>query len=155
MFPFASPQNSRMRTASLVAQLARKKITMELGNFSLSLVVKDIAASRAFYEKLGFERIDGVPEQGWLILKNGAAIIGLFHGMFEKNMLTFQPPDVRAIQRELKAAGITLTKEADESKTGTDSLSLIDPDGNPILMDQPMTPEERAAWDAKSGGEQN
>lgn len=126
---------------------------MDLGNFSVSLAVRDLGASRAFYETLGFARIDGVEEQGWLILKNGAAIIGLFQGMFEQNILTFQPPDVRAVQRELKAAGISLTKEADETTTGTDSLTLSDPDGNAILMDQPMTPEERAAWDAKGGGQ--
>jgi lactoylglutathione lyase len=122
--------------------------TMELGNFSVSLAVKDLAASRAFYEKLGFKTMGGEASQGWLILKNGSTIIGLFQGMFEKNMLTFNPgwdaeannletfTDVRELQRQLKAAGVTLMTEADESSKGPAHFMVVDPDGNPILVDQ-------------------
>lgn len=121
---------------------------MKLGAFSISLAVKDIAASRAFYEKLGFEQVLGDQTQNWLILRNGETTVGLFHGMFERNMLTFNPgwnsqaeplkefEDIREIQRSLKASGLALTSEADESTTGPASLTLIDPDGNPILLDQ-------------------
>ena len=121
---------------------------MQLGAFSISLAVKDLAASRAFYEKLGFKEFGGNPAQNWLILKNGDHIIGLFQGMFEKNMLTFNPgwdqkakaldgfTDVREIQRQLKAQGVALDSEADESTTGPASIILTDPDGNPVLIDQ-------------------
>jgi len=121
---------------------------MNLGAFSVSLAVKDIAASRAFYEALGFEQVLGEPTQNWLILRNGETTIGLFQGMFERNMLTFNPgwtsqaetlkdfEDVRRIQQSLKDKGLALTSEADESTTGPASLTLIDPDGNPILIDQ-------------------
>ena len=121
---------------------------MRLGNFSVSLAVKDIAASRAFYEKLGFKTMGGNQSQNWLILQNGTTTIGLFQGMFDKNMLTFNPgwdgsantlsdfDDVREIQRRLKASGLTLMTEADESTTGPASVMLRDPDGNPILLDQ-------------------
>jgi catechol 2,3-dioxygenase-like lactoylglutathione lyase family enzyme len=121
---------------------------MKLGTFSTSLAVKDIAASHEFYEKLGFEQVMGDPTQNWLILRNGETTIGLFQGMFEQNMLTFNPgwnnraekleefEDVREIQRSLKASGLSLASEADESTTGPASLMLIDPDGNPILIDQ-------------------
>lgn len=121
---------------------------MNLGTFSASLAVKDIAASREFYEKLGFEQVLGDQAQNWLILRNGDSTIGLFQGMFERNMLTFNPgwtsqaealekfDDVREIQKSLKANGLTLTSEADESTSGPASLTLIDPDGNPILIDQ-------------------
>ena len=121
---------------------------MRLGNFSVSLAVKDIAASRAFYEKLGFQVIGGDQSQNWLILQNETSTIGLFQGMFEKNALTFNPgwdrtgstlpdfDDVRDIQRKLQGAGLALTSSADESSTGPASLSLVDPDGNPILIDQ-------------------
>ena len=121
---------------------------MELGNFSVSLAVKDLGASRAFYEKLGFEKFGGEPSQGWLILQNGTSTIGLFQGMFEKNILTFNPgwnrsaetldafDDVREIQRRLEAAGLQLVTRADEDSTGPASLTLVDPDGNPILVDQ-------------------
>ena len=121
---------------------------MKLGNFSVSLAVKDIAASRAFYEKLGFRPIGGDQAQNWLILQNETSTIGLFQGMFEKNCLTFNPgwdrtggalpdfDDVRDIQRTLKNRGLTLTSAADESSTGPASLSLLDPDGNPVLIDQ-------------------
>jgi lactoylglutathione lyase len=109
---------------------------MDLGIFSVSLTVKDIAASRAFYEKLGFEVIDGNQEQLWLILRNGKINIGLFQGMFDRNMLTFNPVDVRAIQKHLKAQGVKLDVEADENTTGPAHATLQDPDGNPILFDQ-------------------
>ncbi len=121
---------------------------MELGAFSISLAVKDLAASRVFYEKLGFEQVFGDPTQNWLILRNGETTIGLFQGMFERNVLTFNPgwtgqaealkdfTDVREIQRSLKAKALALTSEADESATGPASLMLIDPDGDPILIDQ-------------------
>ena len=121
---------------------------MDLGAFSISLAVKDLAASHAFYEKLGFEQVGGDPTQSWLILRNGETTIGLFQGMFERNMLTFNPgwtsqaetlevfEDVRQIQQSIKAKGLALTSEADESTTGPASLVVIDPDGNPILIDQ-------------------
>jgi catechol 2,3-dioxygenase-like lactoylglutathione lyase family enzyme len=121
---------------------------MELGAFSVSLAVKDIAASRAFYEKFGFVPFAGDADQGWLMLRNGRHVIGLFQGMFEKNILTFNPgwdqnaaplddfTDIRALQRRQKAAGVMLTTEADESTTGPASFTALDPDGNPILVDQ-------------------
>jgi catechol 2,3-dioxygenase-like lactoylglutathione lyase family enzyme len=121
---------------------------MELGAFSVSLAVKDIHASKAFYEKLGFRVFMGEISQHWLILKNGDHVIGLFQGMFEKNMLTFNPgwdsnagkldafTDVRELQRQLKAQGIAFQSEADESNTGPASFVVVDPDGNPILVDQ-------------------
>lgn len=121
---------------------------MELGAFSISLAVKDIAASKAFYEKLGFKVFGGDITQNWLILKNGDCIIGLFQGMFEKNILTFNPGwdsnaqkldnymDVRELQRQLKALDVEFVSEADESTTGPASFIAVDPDGNPILVDQ-------------------
>lgn len=121
---------------------------MQLGAFSISLAVKDLETSRAFYQKFGFLNMGGDAAQGWLILKNGTTIIGLFQGMFEKNMLTFNPgwdgeaktleqhTDVRELQRQLKAAGVTLTTEADETTTGPAHFVAVDPDGNPILVDQ-------------------
>ncbi len=121
---------------------------MQLGAFSISLTVKDIKASKAFYEALGFTTLGGDMAQNWTILKNGPHIIGLFQGMFEKNMLTFNPgwdqdaknvdpfTDVRALQKALKAAGVTFVSEADETTTGPASFILQDPDGNPILVDQ-------------------
>ena len=121
---------------------------MNLGAFSVSLSVKDIAASREFYEKLGFRPVGGDPEQNWQILRNGHVTIGLFHGMFEGNILTFNPgwdsqaqpvddfTDVRELQRSLKAQGIKMTVEADESGDGPASFMLQDPDGNAILFDQ-------------------
>lgn len=121
---------------------------MELGAFSISLAVKDIAASRAFYEKFGFRETGGDASQGWLILKNGSTVIGLFQGMFDKNILTFNPgwnqdaqelpsfTDVRELQRRLRAQGVAFQTEADESTTGPASFVVVDPDGNPILFDQ-------------------
>ena len=121
---------------------------MELGNFSISLAVKDLEASRTFYEKFGFKVFGGDASKNWLILKNGDHVIGLFQGMFEKNILTFNPgwdgnaeplkqfTDVRELQRRLKAQGVALAAEADESTTGPAHFIAIDPDGNPILVDQ-------------------
>ena len=121
---------------------------MELGAFSISLAVKDLQASKAFYEKFGFKAFHGDASQNWLILKNGDHVIGLFQGMFEKNILTFNPgwdqsaqrlasfTDVRELQRQLKAHGVQLVNEADESTTGPASFIAVDPDGNPILVDQ-------------------
>jgi len=121
---------------------------MELGAFSISLSVKDIEASREFYEKFGFEIFGGDASQNWLIMKNGDHVIGLFMGMFDKNTLTFNPgwdynarelgtfTDVRDIQRQLKEQGVEFISEADESTTGPASFIAVDPDGNPILVDQ-------------------
>jgi len=121
---------------------------MNLGAFSVSLAVKDIKASKAFYEKLGFEEAGGDITQNWLILRNGTHVIGLFQGMFEKNILTFNPgwnqnaetldsfTDVRELQKSLRAAGVEFNVEADESTKGPASFVLTDPDGNPVLVDQ-------------------
>ncbi len=121
---------------------------MELGNFCMCLAVKDIAASKAFYEKFGFQVSGGNAAQNWLVLKNGTNKIGLFQGMFEKNIMTFNPgwdsnatklatfTDIREIQRGLKSQGVQLTTEADETTTGPASFTAVDPDGNEILVDQ-------------------
>ena len=121
---------------------------MELGAFSISLNVKDINASKDFYEKLGFSEFGGDVSQGWLILKNGMATIGIFQGMIEKNTLTFNPgwnanaetletfTDVRELQQQLIDRGIEIVSEADESSTGPAHITIVDPDGNPILIDQ-------------------
>lgn len=121
---------------------------MQLGVFSISVAVKNLEASRQFYEKFGFKVFAGDPAQNWVILKNGEHIIGLFQGMFDKNFLTFNPgwdcnaqelpafTDVRELQRQLKAQGVQLMQEADENTTGAASLMAVDPDGNPILVDQ-------------------
>ncbi|MBK8725251.1 MAG: VOC family protein [Holophagaceae bacterium] len=121
---------------------------MQLGAFSISLAVKDLAASRAFYEQFGFTAFGGDAAQNWLILKNGDHLIGLFQGMFEKNTLTFNPgwdsdarpveafTDVRELQRQLKAQGVPLTVEADEATQGPAFFMALDPDGNPVLVDQ-------------------
>ncbi len=121
---------------------------MNLGAFSVSLSVKDIAVSRDFYEKLGFHPVGGDPDQNWQILRNGEVTIGLFQGMFEGNILTFNPgwnsqaqpvdefTDVRDLQRQLKARGLEMSVEADESGSGPASFILTDPDGNAILVDQ-------------------
>jgi catechol 2,3-dioxygenase-like lactoylglutathione lyase family enzyme len=112
------------------------------------LAVKDLEASRTFYEKFGFRVFAGDASQNWLILKNGDHVIGLFQGMFERNILTFNPgwdsnaqplpsfTDVRELQRQLKARGVAFVQEADESTTGPASFVVVDPDGNPILVDQ-------------------
>ncbi len=121
---------------------------MELGNFSVSLAVKDIEASKQFYEKLGFTVFAGDQSQNWLIMKNGDYNIGLFQGMFDKNILTFNPgwnsdaqplkefTDVRELQRRLKERGVSMISEADESSAGAGSFMIVDPDGNTILVDQ-------------------
>jgi catechol 2,3-dioxygenase-like lactoylglutathione lyase family enzyme len=121
---------------------------MQLGAFSVSLAVKDLGASREFYEKLGFTAFAGHASKGWLILKNGDTVIGLFQGMFPKNTLTFNPgwdqnaqsverfTDVRELQRRLKASGVALAAEADEKTSGPAHFMVVDPDGNPILVDQ-------------------
>ena len=121
---------------------------MKLGVFSASLAVKDLQASRDFYEKLGFHKFGGDEKMNYLILKNGDTLIGLFHGMFENNILTFNPgwdanaqtleefDDVRSIQKQLKAAGVSLMTEADENTTGPANFMVMDPDGNVILVDQ-------------------
>ena len=121
---------------------------MELGAFSISLAVKDIEKSKEFYEKLGFKPVGGDANQGWLILRSGGHVIGLFRGMFEKNILTFNPgwdqqtnmldsfTDVRELQKKLKSEGVKFNTEADESSTGPASFVIEDPDGNPILVDQ-------------------
>ncbi|MDF1548953.1 MAG: VOC family protein [Bacteroidales bacterium] len=121
---------------------------MELGGFSVSLTVKDLKKSKAFYEALGFKVFHGDESQGWLIMKSSSCNIGLFQGMFDKNILTFNPgwdenanalqtyTDVREIQKSLKEKGIKLESEVDEAGTGPGSFTLLDPDGNPILFDQ-------------------
>lgn len=121
---------------------------MELGNFSISLKVEDLRRSRDFYEKLGFSVAGGDESQNYLIMKNGMANIGLFQGMFDKNILTFNPgwdnkagpledfEDVRKIQNQIKSQGIELITEVDENTSGPGAIMLVDPDGNPILIDQ-------------------
>ena len=121
---------------------------MQLGTFSISLAVKDLQASKQFYEKFGFKAFAGNPAQNWQILKNGDHVIGLFQGLFEKNILTFNPgwdsnaqkladfTDVRELQRQLKAQGTELLTQADENTSGPASFMAVDPDGNPILVDQ-------------------
>ena len=127
---------------------AKSTEAMQLGAFSISLTVKDLDASRAFYDKFGFKPFAGNAAKKFLILKNGDHVIGLFQGVFEKNILTFNPgwdqsaqkiagfTDVRELQRRLKAQGVKLLNEADESTTGPASFIAVDPDGNPILVDQ-------------------
>ena len=121
---------------------------MELGAFSISLNVKDILVSKKFYEKLGFKEFGGDISQNWLIMKNGNSIIGLFQGMFEKNTLTFNPgwdmnankldsfSDIRTLQHLLKEQGVELVSEVDDASEGPASFVLMDPDGNPIFVDQ-------------------
>jgi catechol 2,3-dioxygenase-like lactoylglutathione lyase family enzyme len=121
---------------------------MDLGSFSVSLAVKNLSVSKEFYEKLGLEVFAGDADQGWLIMKGPSCVVGLFQGMFERNILTFNPgwdssaqpldsfTDVREIQEKLKAAGIEFASEADEATTGPASFVILDPDGNPILVDQ-------------------
>lgn len=134
---------------ALAAQDTQKGRThMNVGAFSISLAVKDLEASRQFYEHLGFASFAGNAKQKWLILKNGEHVIGLFEGMFPKNILTFNPgwdqnaqktasfTDVRELQKQLKAKGVKISKEADEKSTGPASFVIEDPDGNPILFDQ-------------------
>ncbi|WP_298982322.1 VOC family protein [uncultured Roseibium sp.] len=121
---------------------------MKLGAFSISLTVKDIKKSKAFYEGLGFSDLGGSGDDNWLIMKNGDTVIGLFQGMFDKNILTFNPgwdqnaqklgsfQDIRELQKDLKGKGYAFVTEADETTSGPDSFTLVDPDGNPVLVDQ-------------------
>ncbi|MBD2868825.1 VOC family protein [Paenibacillus arenilitoris] len=121
---------------------------MELGAFSISLSVKDINQSKSFYENLGFQALGGDIAQNWLIMKNGSTVIGLFQGMFEKNILTFNPgwnenaenldsfTDIRDLQKQLKAKGMKMLSEADVTSEGPASFTIEDPDGNTILVDQ-------------------
>lgn len=129
--------------------------TMELGNFSVSLAVADIKASKAFYEKLDFKEVGGNLDQNWIILQNGTTTVGLFQGMFEDNIMTFNPgwtkdketlkdfQDVRELQRTLKERGITMSVEADESTSGPANFVIADPDGNSILFDQHVPSPEK------------
>ena len=142
-------------TLAATSQPTKQEQPMQLGVFSISLTVKDINASKAFYEKLDFKEVGGNLEQNWIILQNGTTTIGLFQGMFERNIMTFNPgwtidkktledfQDVRELQRTLKDRGIKPTTEADESTTGPASLVLTDPDGNPILIDQHVPSPKR------------
>ena len=121
---------------------------MDLGNFSQSLAVKDVAASKDFYQKLGFEIFHDQSDHGWVIMKSPTAVIGLFQGMFEKNIMTFNPgwdsngqntdnfTDIREIQKKLKREGINIAQEVDENTSGPASFIVEDPDGNPIMFDQ-------------------
>ncbi len=121
---------------------------MELGAFSVSLAVSDLQASRNFYEKLGFTAMGGDAGQGWLILRNGTTVLGLFQGMLDKNILTFNPgwdgearplrsfTDIREIQKTLQSRGIALTRAADPKTQGPEHIVLEDPDGNRIMLDQ-------------------
>ncbi len=143
-----APQPAAVPNPNAGATPTPSEAAMDLGSFSISLTVKDLEASRQFYEKLGFVKFHGDAAQNWLILKNGDHVIGLFHGMFDKNILTFNPgwdqnaqptasfTDVRELQRRLKSAGVPFLQEADETTTGPASFVLADPDGNPILVDQ-------------------
>ncbi|CAG0992587.1 hypothetical protein FLAV_02389 [Flavobacteriales bacterium] len=138
----------RSTTGNIEKTNTEKQYPMKLGAFSISLNVKDLKTSKEFYEKLGFNAFAGGMEQNYLIMKNGNALIGLFHGMFQGNMLTFNPgwdenannvenfDDIRELQKKLKNNGLTLTSEADEKTKGPASLMLSDPDGNVILLDQ-------------------
>jgi predicted lactoylglutathione lyase len=140
--------NVLLYTESMIYIINKGGITMELGAFSVSLTVKDIQVSKAFYENLGFQVFGGNMDQNWLIMKNGNCIIGLFQGMFEKNILTFNPgwdqnaenlesfTDIRDLQKLLKEKGINILTEADESSEGPAHFTIEDPDGNQILVDQ-------------------
>jgi len=146
LFLGAAATGASMQAAKPDPKQAAK--SLELGNFSVSLNVKDIAASRAFYAKLGFKPIMGEMKQHWLIMQNETSTIGLFQGLFERNGMTFNPgwdrsgkplaafQDVREIQRELKSAGLTLKTETQEKSTAPAFIALLDPDGNPIAIDQ-------------------
>lgn len=139
---------ARQRGCAYPYRSAMSEQTMPLGAFSISLAVKDLAASRAFYEKLGFEAVFGEPDQGWQILRSGSTTIGLFAGMFERNIITFNPgwdaenqpldeyTDVRELQVRLESAGAEFESKADPSTTGPASFVVVDPDGNPVLVDQ-------------------
>ena len=137
-----------LTTTVLQHEPAKKDDTVKLGNFSVCLNVKDIRASKAFYEKLDFVQVAGQLDQNWVVLQNGTTNVGLFQGMFEKNSLCFNPgwdaqkktlpdfQDVRELQKTLKGRGLKLQTEADETGDGPASFTLVDPDGNPVLVDQ-------------------
>jgi lactoylglutathione lyase len=141
-------RSKRDRRRLIARAVLSREQCVELGTFSISLAVKDIKAPKVFYEKLGFQVFGGDMSQNWLILKNGDHVIGLFQGLFDKNILTFNPrwdsdarkldtfTDVRELQKQLKAQGVTFVSEADERTTGPASFLVQDPDGNPILVDQ-------------------
>jgi lactoylglutathione lyase len=141
--------------ATATRTLAMDRKTMDLGNFSVSLTVKDIKASKAFYEKLDFKEVGGKLEQNWIVLQNGNAKIGLFQGMFDKNLMTFNPgwsqdketlkdfQDVRELQRTLKARGLKMVTEADETTQGPAHFIVTDPDGNTLLFDQHVPSPKR------------
>jgi len=143
-----SCRNRSMTARKKTSVKAPKSQACTLGAFSISLTVKDLVASRAFYEALGFSIFGGDMAHHWLIMKNGDAVVGLFQGMFDKNMLTFNPgwdqnaqptekfQDVRKIQEELLSKGISLQYRVEEGTTGPASIIVLDPDGNPILIDQ-------------------
>ena len=142
-------------TTTIRSAETKEKKAMELGNFSVSLSVKDIKASKAFYEKLDFKEVGGKLDENWIVLQNGNARIGLFQGMFDKNIMTFNPgwtkdketltdfEDVRELQRVFKARGITMTTEADESTQGPGYFMVADPDGNTLLFDQHVPSPKR------------
>jgi len=142
-------------TTTIRTTQATEKKTMDLGNFSISLAVKDIRASKAFYEKLDFKEVGGKLEQNWIVLQNGNARIGLFQGMFDKNIMTFNPgwtkdketlkdfQDVRELQRTLKARGLTIAPQADETTEGPAYFQVTDPDGNTLLFDQHVPSPKR------------
>ncbi|MFT7677802.1 MAG: lactoylglutathione lyase [Planctomycetota bacterium] len=145
-----TPQDKSSQDEAKPAPASAPASSMNLGGFSVSLAVKDLAASRAFYEKLGFEQAGGVPEQNWLILRNGTTVVGLFQGMFEDNILTFNPgwasvgehpkefTDIRDLEKKLVELGITpvVSIPAGHPESGPASVVLADPDGNTILLDQ-------------------
>jgi lactoylglutathione lyase len=154
--PAKAPRDERSETQhssperglAMNQEAVKTNDSLDLGAFTLSLAVKDLAASRAFYAKLGFQVVGGDAAQNWLVLQNGTTKIGIFQGMFEKNMLTFNPgwsserehlegfDDVRKIQRVLEGHGLELQTRAEEQTTGPAHLVVVDPDGNPILVDQ-------------------
>lgn len=145
---FSNPQVEEASTIDQKNYKSKKEISMKLGAFSVSLSVKDLNVSKEFYENLGFKEFAGGMEQNYLIMKNGNALIGLFQGMFEGNILTFNPgwdenaknledfDDVRKIQQHLKNQGVQMITEADETTTGPASFMITDPDGNVVLVDQ-------------------
>jgi catechol 2,3-dioxygenase-like lactoylglutathione lyase family enzyme len=149
--------NDRHPSPAAHAARATGDAPMDLGNFSVSLSVKNLTASRAFYENLGFRKVGGDPAKNWLILQNETATIGLFQGVFEKNTLTFNPgwnrscetlpdfEDVRDIQRVLKSRGMTLAAQVDDTTSGPAFVMMIDPDGNPVLIDQHVPSPRKTA----------
>jgi catechol 2,3-dioxygenase-like lactoylglutathione lyase family enzyme len=144
----AAGQQPAQRAGETAGAETSVPLATSLGAFSLSIAVKDLAASRAFYEKLGFTAVPGKAQERWIILRNGPTTLGLFQGFFDKNSLTFNPgwtwdnqplpdfTDVRELQRQLEAKGLVPGARADENSTGPAFFTLTDPDGNPVLFDQ-------------------